>query len=80
MSLRKIDIEQWSKPVIGEIFGHNITGWDPSVCKSNRLHILRFSFYKICIYFKDSSRMIGNFPTVLNSNRLFLKLNRFICN
>ena len=24
--------------------------------------------------------MIGNFPTVLNFNRLFLKLNRFICN
>ena len=24
--------------------------------------------------------MIGNFPAVLNLNRLFLKLNRFICN
>ena len=24
--------------------------------------------------------MIGNFPDVLNFNRLFLKLNRFICN
>ena len=24
--------------------------------------------------------MIGNFPSVLNFNRLFLKLNRFICN
>ena len=24
--------------------------------------------------------MINNFPAVLNSNRLFLKLNRFICN
>ena len=24
--------------------------------------------------------MIGNFPAVLNFNRLFLKLNRFICN
>ena len=24
--------------------------------------------------------MIGNYPTVLNFNRLFLKLNRFICN
>ena len=36
--------------VIGEIFGHiYIIGWDPSVCKSNRLHvdILRFSFIKL---------------------------------
>ena len=24
--------------------------------------------------------MIGNFPAVLNFNRLFLKLNRFVCN
>ena len=24
--------------------------------------------------------MIGNFPAVLNFNRLFLELNRFICN
>ena len=24
--------------------------------------------------------MVGNFPAVLNFNRLFLKLNRFICN
>ena len=24
--------------------------------------------------------MMGNFPAVLNFNRLFLKLNRFICN
>ena len=32
-----------SNSVIGDIFGH--TGWDPSVCQSNRLHIhiLRFS-------------------------------------
>ena len=29
----------------------------------------------------DSFEMIGNFPAVvLNFNRLFLKLNRFICN
>ena len=24
--------------------------------------------------------MIGNFPAVFNFNRLFLKLNQFICN
>jgi hypothetical protein len=28
----------------------------------------------------DSSKMIRNCPEVLNFNRLFLKLNRFICN
>jgi hypothetical protein len=30
--------------------------------------------------FYKSSKMIGNFPEVLNFNRLFLKLNRFIYN
>ena len=28
----------------------------------------------------DSSKMVGNFLEVLNFNRLFLKLNRFIRN
>ena len=28
----------------------------------------------------DSSKMIRNFPEVLNFNQLFLKLNRFVCN
>ena len=34
---------QWSGRFLG------ITGWDPSVCKSNRLHvdILQFSFIKL---------------------------------
>jgi hypothetical protein len=32
------------------------------------------------IYYIDSSKMMGNFPEVLNFNRLFLKLNQFICN
>jgi hypothetical protein len=60
-----------------------ITGLDPRVSKSNRLHddILRFSFYEIGVYSTDSSKTINNFPAVLmNFNRLFLKLNRFICN
>ena len=52
------------------------------VCKSNRLHvdILRFSFIKLGVYSIDSSKMVGNFLVVLNFNRLFLKINRFICN
>ena len=28
----------------------------------------------------NSSKMIGKFPAVVNFNRLYLKLNRFICN
>ena len=64
----------------GEIFG--IIGQDPSVSKSNQLHvdIFRFFFYLSQVYSIDSSRMMGNFPEVLNFNRLFLKLNRFVCN
>ena len=36
-------LEQWSVNFLGMI------SWDPSVCKSNRLHvdILRFSFTKL---------------------------------
>ena len=58
-----------------------ITGWNPSVYKSNRLHvhILRFSFVKLGVYSIDSSKMIDNFHVDFNFNRLFLKLNRFIC-
>ena len=61
----------------------SINGWDPSVCKSNRLHvdILRFSFIKLArVYSINSSKIIGNFHAVLNFNRSFLKLNRFNCN
>jgi hypothetical protein len=66
--------------VSGEIFG--ITSQDPSVAKSSRLHvdIFRFSFIKIGVNAINSSKMIGNFPAVLNFNRLFLKLNQFIRN
>ena len=68
---------QWSGRFLGII-----TSWDPSVCKSNRLHIdiLRFSFIKIGYIFINSSKMTGNFPAVFNFNRLLLKLSRFICN
>ena len=57
-------------------------GCDLDVCKSDRLHvhILQFSFFKIGVYSSNSSRMISNFPAVLNLNWIFLKLNRFICN
>ena len=32
------------------------------------------------VYSINSSKMIGDFPAVLNFNQLFLKLKRFICN
>ncbi len=35
--------------------------------------------YQVGLYFINSSNMSGNFPAVLNFNRLFLKLNQFIC-
>ena len=59
------------------------TGWDPSVCKSNRLHVDRHppvSLHQIKAYSIDSFQKIGNFPAVSNFNRFFLKLNQFICN
>ena len=68
--------DQWSGRLLGVI------GWDPSVCKSNWLHvdILRFSFVKLAYILQIPQKcMMGNFPAVLNFNRLFLKLNRFIC-
>ena len=59
--------DQWSGRFLG------ITGWNPSVCKSNRLHvhILRFSFVgsisrqRLCINF-SMSRV--NFLTTLRSH------------
>jgi hypothetical protein len=50
--------KQW----LGRFVG--IIGWEPSVCKSNRLHvdILRFSFIKLGVYSSiNSSKVIGNF-------------------
>ena len=59
-----------------------IIGQNPGVSKSNRLHVVifQFFFYDTGAYSIDSSKMMGNFPEVLDFNRLFLKLNRFICN
>ena len=66
----------------GSVPGRIEHGQDPSVSKSNRLHvdIFRFFFINLRYILINSSKMIGKFPEVLNFNRLFLKLNRFICN
>ena len=51
--------------------------------KSNQwqVHIFWFCFHSFQVYSIDSSKMFGNFPhKVSDFNRLFLKLNRSICN
>ena len=58
-----------------------IIGRDPSVqfqpvtCRHLSDLLDLFEVYSI-----DSSKMSGNIPEVLNFNRVFLNLNRFICN
>ena len=60
----------------------DIVGQDPSDSKSNQLHvdIIRFGVDSFEVYSIHSSKMIGKSPEVSNFSRLFLKLNRFICN
>ena len=68
------------RAVPGKFLG--IVGQDPSDSNSNQLHvdIFRFCFHSFEVHFIDSSKMIGKFPEVFNFNRLFLELNRVICN
>jgi hypothetical protein len=70
-----------------EIFEHNqskSSNWFPalSVSKSNGLHaVIYWSFFiEFEADFMNSSQMIGDFPAVLNFNRLLFKLSLFICN
>ena len=59
-----------------------IVSRDPGDSKSNRLHVNIFQFFFLSfeVYSLDSSKMNNKVPEVLNFNRSFLKLNRFICN
>ena len=61
-----------------------IVSQDRSDSKSNRLCVdinFRFCFHSIEIYSSiDSSKTISNSIELSNFNRLFLKLNQFICN
>ena len=59
-----------------------IVGQDPCDSKSSQLHvdIIRFFFHSFEVYSRYSSKMIGNSPEISNFNRLFLKLDPFICN
>ena len=67
---------QWSGSILG------IVGWDCSVCKFIQLHvdILRFSFMRLGYILYIPLQRLVNFLAILNFNRFFLKLNRFICN
>ena len=69
-------MRQWSGRFLG------IISWDPSVCKSNQLHvdILQFSFIKLGYILQIPLKWSVYFPAVLNFNQLFLKQNQFVCN
>ena len=77
-----IDHNEWrkqgKKQCPWKILG--IIGQDPTVSKSNWLHvdIFRFFLYYLEAYSIDSSKMTSKFPKVLNFDQLFLKLNRFM--
>ena len=79
-SVREYAEPHW-EPVIGEISGHTrlrseCLQVEPVACSHPPVFV-----YWIGVYSIHSSKMIGKFPAVdLNLNRLFLKLNRFICN
>jgi hypothetical protein len=67
--------------VIEEIFGHNrLRSECLQVQPEIHVDILRFSFIEFGVFSMNSSTMMRNFPAVLNFSRLFLKLDRFICN
>ena len=72
-----LDLSRWEQ-CPGGFFC--IVGQDPSDFESNRLHVDIFRFYSFEVYSIDSSNMIGYLPELFNFNRLFLELNRFICN
>ena len=82
VSLCITQVSDMSQPVPGK-FLDMIVGQDASDSKSNRLHvdIFRFCFHSFEVYSCiDSCKMIGKFPEVSNFNRLFLEVNRFVCN
>jgi hypothetical protein len=58
----------------------DIIGGDHSISKSNRsqVGIFRYIFMEFEVYFIDTSKTIGNYLEILNFNRLFPKLNRFM--
>ena len=57
-----------------------IISQNPSISKSNRLHVLFFGYFFINLKYTHSSETTANTSEVLNFNQLFLKLNWPICN
>jgi hypothetical protein len=59
----------------------SIINGDRSVSKSIWLRVIFRVFpFQFEVYSLDSSKTISKFPAVFNFKRLFLKLNRLICN
>ena len=69
------------RPVPGEIFEHTHQSKSYTVSESNRLHIHIIPVFSILGWgiFSIFLHSDGQFPKVLNLNRLFLQLSRFIC-
>ena len=59
-----------------------LVGQDHSDPKSNQSHVdnFRFCFRSFEVYSIHSSKMIGEFPEILNFKWSFPKLNWFTCN
>ena len=87
-----IDIKKKTKETVGpmpgkEVFGHisYIESVKIQVILSSTGYLSISSSFDAFIHFEaysiDSSKMIGNSPAEVSGfDRLFLKLNRFICN
>ena len=77
-------VEGWCCKIGHSVKILGIIGQHPSVSKFNWLDVDIFEilviYYQFEVYFVDSSKMISNFPKVLNFKRLFLKNNHFVCN
>jgi hypothetical protein len=71
---------EWFGAVIGEIFGHNLLTSQCLRVQSVTCSHPPVFLHQIGLYFVDSFEMVGKFPAILTFNRLFLKLNQFICN
>ena len=73
--------DHWSVPGREVVWAYRV-GQHPSDTKASQLHVDIFQFwlfYSFEVYSTGSSKIMGRFFEVLNINRLFLKLNRFIC-
>ena len=71
--------ESSSRPVSGEMLGDNQSKKPSVPSLSVTCCDLSVFLYYFGLCFMDSSEIIGKFPEVLNFNRVFLRVCRFIC-